>query len=97
MPVPLAVLVISPRLYRWHRLYPEHLPLVLRRASRLVLGQDLAWFVMEGQGYELTNPLDADYQLPVEWPMTTNMMLQGVVYGAVVSLVQRVEEGGGVP
>lgn len=44
-----AILTISPRLYRWHLVYPDFLPTVLARAGQVITDEQVDWQVMESE------------------------------------------------
>lgn len=89
--------MVSPRLYQWHLLYPEHLPTILPHAGQIASQQDIPWCVEERPHAEWIRLTEVDDRLAHPVHGHTYWMLQGVVYAAAVSLVRQVREEGRCP
>lgn len=83
-----AIITISPRMYRWHLVYPDFLPTILARAGQVITDEQVKWKVVEGESPFLSQDIDFELQHPAQGPLggQVDWQLSGCATAALVAL-----------
>lgn len=84
----IAVITVSPRLYRWHQQCPDFLPTLLTRAAQVITDEPCEWGVREGEGPFLCSEVDFELFHPLQRPIGSQVdwQLAGCATAALIAL-----------